>query len=63
MLLILTDPPYKTLGNFLVLKIFLKSLFINLINALKSLMFGIWLVPTEQTGSYASIILSILKIN
>ena len=49
--LLLTDPPYKTLGDFLVLKIFLKSFFINLITSCKSLIFGILLVPIDQTGS------------
>ena len=49
--LLLTDPPYKTLGDFLVLKIFLKSFFINLITACKSLIFGILFVPIDQTGS------------
>ena len=53
----LTDPPYKTIGNFFDLNRFLNSFFINLNIFFNSKIFGIFPVPIAQMGSYAIIIL------
>ena len=47
----LTDPPYKTFGDFFTFKFFLKSFLINLIVFFNSFILGILFVPIDQTGS------------
>ena len=51
MLLLLTDPPYKTIGNFLILKFLLYSLFINSNIFINSYVLGTLPVPMDQIGS------------
>ena len=51
MFLSFTEPPYNTIGNFLVLKFDLKLVLIKLNVFLKSLDLGILPVPIDQIGS------------
>ncbi len=49
--LLLTEPPYKTIGVFFVLKLFFNSFLINLNIFFKFSGLGILPVPIDQTGS------------